>query len=163
MHNNLNVGSARCIIPCMRATQGSSDLPIEMGDTGGTGHSRPNPKPPPPLLPHVITPPPKGAPPPLPTPPKAQAPCVSAVASPSPIDSWCNYQGLGGCAPWDVTWRITNWQWFRWERRPHAELQLWWRYWFYRCRRCNRLHSQCYEHSTWHFDRALQPRWYRIA
>ena len=58
LYNSLNVGSARYIIPCMRTTHGSSDLPIEiMGDTGGTGHRSintwANPKPPPPPLAHT--------------------------------------------------------------------------------------------------------------
>ena len=191
LYNSLNVGSARCIIPCMRTTHGSSDLPpIMLDGTGGTPvnwllppvYVPPTPKPPPPPLAHTggtgtglrfiytwtpkqpppplphVTPPTK-APPPLPTPPEAQAPSLPPS---SPIDSWCNHNGLGGCAPWDVTWRVTYWQWFRWDRRKHLELQLWWRYWSYRCRICHRVHHQCYEHSIWHHSKHVRPHWYRI-
>ena len=158
----LNVGSARCIILCMH---GSSDLPI-MG-TGGapTFYLPPDPKPPPP---HVVIPPaPKKAPPSLPPIPfvTTENQWFLIPASPRGSDprTWCNYCGLGGCAPSDVGWRLTYWQWFRWWGPPHSELQEWWRYWSFRCRRCDRLHKYRYEPSTWHFDRALQPHWFRIA
>ena len=107
-------------------------------------------------------------PPPSQTHPTTQAPCVSKAAAPKsgipPIDieHWCNHNGLGGCAPWNVTWRYSKWFWFKWYPDPHLEWQQWWRDCFFRCRRCNRLHYQCYEHSIWHYDPTERQRWYRI-
>ena len=143
---------------------------------------------PPPSFPLHLGPPPPNPPPPLPndalplplgplsqTLPPTQSPCVLSAAAPQsgipipepspPIEHWCNYRGLGGCAPADVHWKVSHWFWFGWERRitMPSPLQWWWRYRIYRCQRCYRLHKYYYEASLWHFDPYAHTRWIRHA